>query len=242
MTVTPQDPTTFVIARSDDTVVVIERFSIPDADDLSAALGTAERHIAEQWRGRGDYAGSLLLRHRKQTFNIFSGPGNVPGLAVYSRWRRPADGSAPATVADAWSLRPCLPGVTVIDSRTFTVDFTESLTEGSAGTPVSLAAAPIAHMGIFTRIRAMEPLLVEARAHSKESFRAGGVIGVNFHPSVDGEEAINFGQWTTVEHLEKLADQPGFGASNFYWEGLSDGHEGMFFDVVAVDPGPGASG
>lgn len=231
---TDSSTTTFTMEVDNDKVTVIERFAIPDSAGVAEALDQARRHIAEHWRPREDYTGSLLMRHRVEEYNIFSGAGDTEGLAMYSRWRSPA-GGPPSTVPSEWSLTALLPQATVLSSRTYKVDFTESLTEGDTGTPVSIAAAPIAHMGVFVDFpRGQEALLERARVHSKESFAAGGVVGVNFHVSLDGQEAVNVGQWTTVEHLPGLAQQDGFGAVDFYWKGVAT-IEGMFFDLVEVD-------
>ena len=231
---------TFDISAGDGTVTLIERFAVAP-DEVAAALEQARGHSATHWRPRTDYAGSFLLRHRAEAASIFSGPGDVSGFAVYSRWRPAAGSPPPTTVPDHWSLAVARPGAEVISSRTYTVDFTESVSTGSAGSPVSLTATPIAHMGIFSSFTSgQEPLLVQARKHSAESFGAGGVVGVNFLPSADGHDVINVGQWDTLDHLPSLSRQEGFAAADHYWDGLAD-FEGMFFDLVAVDPDPADS-
>ena len=240
-TTTDGSTATFTMVPGGGTVTIIERFSIPDPQDVEAALERAQDHMTRVWGQREDYAGALLLRHLDQrvTPNIFAGPGNISGVAVYSRWRPAADARPPAEVPPEWSLAAALPGAEVISSRTYAVDFTESLSGGSESSSISRAAAPIAHMGIFTEFTSdQEQLLQQGRTHSAESLVAGGVESVNFHRSLDGHDVVNFGQWVSLDFLANLSEQSGFAAVDHYWDGYADGFEGIFFYVVRVDPDP----
>lgn len=235
----PEVAERLTIAPSDGGITVIERVAIEDAGEVRDALTRVLDHIHSNWSEREEYRGALLFSHREEPNSIFSGPGDVSGIAVYSRWQHA--GEPPVSVPEEWSVLSLLPDARVLGSRTYTLDFSESLALGSEGSPVSKAVTPFAHMGIFTQFTAgQEPLLAAARQYSAESLSPEGVVAVNFVASVDEQEVINLGQWKSVEILAKLALQPRFAADDNYWDGLSD-FEGMFFDLVAVDPGPSAS-
>jgi hypothetical protein len=226
--------------RPDDGVSIIERFAIDGSSGVEDALRRIASHVEIHWRNREDYRGSLLLRHRVEPNNIFVGPSDVSGVAVYSRWQPGAAGEKSAAGKDEWSVAALLPESRMLGSRSYTVDFSESVGGGTECSPVSLDATPIAHMGIFSNFtHDQESVLVVARRHSAESLSPGGVVGVNFHASVDGQELINLGQWESVDFLAALSTQARFAADDHYWDGMCD-FEGVFFDVVAVDPGNSA--
>jgi hypothetical protein len=142
------------------------------------------------------------------------------------------DGSAPATVPGAWSLEATLPAFTMLDSRTYAVEFTDS---ADPPTLLSLDQTPFAHFGIFSvAIENQDRLLDLARENAPRSLQVTpGLISINFHRSVDGNQVINLGTWNTFDHINTLLQQPGFSKDSLYWSGVAD-FQPDFFDVVFV--------
>ncbi len=211
------------IARGQDIVTVIERFDVP-AEKQSEAVGRATDHVALAWKEEPGFVAAVLLRGR--------GGG---GIVAYSQWKRPVDGSLPVSVPGAWSLEAALPGFTMLDSRAYTVEFTDS---ADLAAELSLDRTPFAHFGIFGVARENQDRLLDlARENAPRSLQhAPGLISINFHRSTDGSQVINLGTWNTFDHIDQLLQQPGFKEDSLYWDGVAD-FQPDFFDVVLVEAG-----
>ena len=121
---------TVSILQDQDVVTVIERFDVPAAQQPEAVERATDR-IRRGWKEDPGFVAAVLLRGRERG-----------GISSYSQWELPADGSAPAAVPGAWSLEAALPAFAMLDSRTYTVEFTDSATPP---TQVSLDRTPLAH-------------------------------------------------------------------------------------------------
>ncbi len=209
------------ILQDQDVVTVIERFDVPAAEQPEA-VGRATDHIARGWKDDSEFVAAVLLRGRERG-----------GITSYSQWKQPVDGSAPATVPGAWSLEATLPTFTMLDSRTYTVEFTDS---ANPPTLVSLDQTPLAHFGIFSLAGENQDRLLDlARENAPRSLQVTpGLISINFHRSVDGTQVINLGTWNTFDHINALLQQPGFRDNSPYWSGVAD-FQPDFFDVVLVE-------
>lgn len=204
-------------------VTVIERFDV-SATQQPEAIERATDHIAREWKKNSELVAAVLLRGRDHG-----------GISSYSQWRQPADDSAPAAVVGAWSLAATLPMFTMLDSRTYTVEFTDS---AHAPTQLSRDQTPFAHFGIFgVGHENQDRLLDLARENAPRSLQvAPGLIAINFHRSVDGLQVINLGLWNTFDNFNVLTQQPGFSDDSLYWGGVAD-FQPDFFDVVLVEIG-----
>ena len=215
---------TVSIVQDGDVVAVIERFDVP-GEQQSEAAGRTTDHIARGWKEDPGFVAAVLLRGRQRG-----------GITSRWQWRRPADGSAPATVPGAWSLETILPTFAMLDSRTWTVEFTDS---ADPATQVSLDGTPFAHFGIFNVSRENQDRLLDLRRENapRSLQHAPGLISINFHRSVDGlRRVINLGRWSTFDHIDQLLQQPGFRDDSLYWSGVAGFRPG-FFDVVLVGAG-----
>lgn len=209
------------ILEDQDVVTVIERFDV-SARRQPEAAGQASEHIAREWVENPEFVAAVLLQGRAHG-----------GITSYSQWKGPGAGSAPAEVPGAWSISSALPAFTMLDSRTYKVEFTDSATPPSL---LSLEGTPMAHFGIFGVTRENQDRLLDlARENAPRSLQVtGGLISINFHRSVDGLQVINLGTWTTFDHMYELLQQPGFREDSVYWGGVAD-FQPDFFDVVLVE-------
>jgi hypothetical protein len=222
-----------VLAVSHDATVVtaVERFTSstttpgPTAAERDPSTATTPPPVA-----------AVVAASRRLGTEIAHEPGFVAGmllsgqqgeLVLYSQWE---DAERPARVRDAWSLAPAVPGLELVDARTFAVDF-------SAPDPVShasLAGTPYAHFGVFTVTPDhQEEMLARARATAPNSLGTGGLVAINFHRSLDGERVLNLGLWSTFDDFGALHGREGFHAGAKYWTGVAT-FRPHFFEVATV--------
>lgn len=213
------------VAQDRAIVTVVERFDV-SLDQQAEAVQKAADHIAQAWKGDAEFIGAMLLRGRDHG-----------GVACYAQWKRPAEGAAPATPAAARSLTAVLPTFKLLDSRTYTVEFTAQAAAVTPPTRVSMKQTPYAHFGIFSVTREHQGRMLDrAREHAPTSLTTPGLLAINFHRSIDGMQVINLGVWTSLDDFSALLQRPGFRKDNQYWQGVAD-FQPDFFDVVALEVG-----
>lgn len=213
------------VSQDRDIVTAIERFDVPSDQQVEAVQKAAD-HIAQEWKGDSEFVGAILLRSRAHG-----------GVSCYAQWKRQGDGSSPAAPSASRSLASALPTFKLLDSRTYTVEFTDQAESVALPTQVSMKQTPHAHFGIFSVTREnQDRMLALAREYGPKSFTTPGLLAINFHRSIDELQVINLGVWTTFEDFNSLTQLSGFRDDNLYWEGVADFHFD-FFDVVAVEVG-----
>ncbi|MFD4643939.1 putative quinol monooxygenase [Lentzea sp. NPDC058436] len=149
-------------------------------------------------------------------------------FVVYSQWR--AAGEPPAEVPAEWSVAGELAGFDLVDRRTYTVDFSAP----ADLTRFSVRDTPLAHFGVFSvDADDQERMLELARKHAPDSIGTPGLLGINFHRSLDGGQVINLGAWNSFESFGDLLGRPGFQDEAVYWEGVAE-FRPHFFAVVDV--------
>jgi hypothetical protein len=149
----------------------------------------------------------------------------------------PTQGSPPTIPVGSRSLAAALATFKLLDSRTYTVEFTDQAASVAAPTQVSMKHTPYAHFGIFSVTpENQDRMLDRAREYGPKSLTTPGLLAIDFHRSLDGLQVINLGLWTTFDDFNFLKQQPGFHDDNLYWEGVAEFQPG-FFDVVAVEVG-----
>lgn len=148
-------------------VTVIERFDVPAARQPEA-VERATDPIVREWQRTPEFVSATLFRGRERG-----------GVTCYAQWQ-PVDDAAPAEVPEAWSLGAALPTFARLDSRTYTVDFSDSAT---LPTQVSLGGTPLAHFGIFSVAPENQDRLLElAQANAPKSLITPGLVSINFPP------------------------------------------------------------
>jgi quinol monooxygenase YgiN len=213
------------ISQDRDIVTMIERFDVP-SEQRAEAIQKAADHIEQAWKADSEFVGAILLRSRDRG-----------GVSCYSQWKSPADGASPATPTASRSLAATLPTFQLVDSRTYTVEFTDRADSVALPVQVSIDQTPHAHFGIFSVTHENQDRLLDlARENAPKSLTTPGLIAIDFHRSIDGLQVINLGVWTTFDDFNSLTQQPGFRDDNLYWEGVAD-FNFDFFDVVAVEIG-----
>lgn len=215
------------VSQDQDIVTAIERFDVP-SDQQAETVQKATDHIAQEWKGDSEFVGAILLRGRVRG-----------GVSCYAQWKRSADGSAPAAPAASRSLAAVLPSFKLLDSRTYTVEFTDQAESVTPPTRVSMKQTPNAHFGIFSVTRENQDRMLDlARENAPKSLTTPGLglLAIDFHRSIDGLQVINLGVWATLDNFNSLTQQPGFQDDNLYWKGVAD-FQYDFFDVVAVEVG-----
>lgn len=213
------------VSQDRDIVTAIERFDVP-SDQQAEAVQKATDHIVQEWKGDSEFVGAILLRGRVRG-----------GVSCYAQWKRPADGFSPAAPAASRSLAATLPSFKLLDSRTYTVEFTKQAESVAPPTWVSMKQTPHAHFGIFSVTRENQDRLLDlARENAPKSLTTPGLLAIDFHRSIDGLQVINLGVWTSFDDFNFLTQQPGFRDDDLYWKGVAD-FQFDFFDVVAVEVG-----
>lgn len=234
MTSTPQPPLpppgsmpepAITVSQDRDIITPIERFDVP-SDQQAETVQKAADHIAQQWKADSEFVGAILLRSRVHG-----------GVSCYAQWKWAVDDSAPTIPAVSQSLATALPSFKLLDSRTYTVEFTDQAELVASPTRVSMQQTPHAHFGIFSITHENQDRMLDlAREYAPKSFVTPGLLAIDFHRSIDGVQVINLGVWTTFNQFNSLIQQPGFCDEDRYWEGVADFHYD-FFDVVAVEVG-----
>ncbi|MGB3532968.1 MAG: antibiotic biosynthesis monooxygenase [Microcoleaceae cyanobacterium] len=92
----------------------------------------------------------------------------------------------------------------------------------------------IVHFAEFRMESENQPRMVElAKEHITPAMELEGLISANFHRSLDGTRAINYGQWRDPKTIEELRKKPGFGSEKPYWEGIAE-NEYHLYEVIFV--------
>ncbi|SER16432.1 putative quinol monooxygenase [Lentzea albida] len=149
-------------------------------------------------------------------------------FVVYSQWR--AEGEPPEQVPAEWSVADQLEGFEPVDKRTYAVDFSAP----ADLTRFSVRDTPLAHFGVFSvNPDDQERMLELARKHAPDSLGTPGLLGVNFHRSLDGGQVVNLGAWTTFGGFDELLGRAGFRDEEVYWQDVAE-FRPHFFAVVDV--------
>lgn len=140
----------FTVSQDRDIVTAIERFDVPSGQQAESVQKAVD-HIARKWKADSEFVGAILLRSRTHG-----------GVSCYAQRKRAADGSAPTAPAASRSLAVALPNFKLVDSRTYTVEFTAQTESVTSPTRVSLKQTPIAHFGIFDVTGKSQDVIVRA--------------------------------------------------------------------------------
>jgi hypothetical protein len=220
---TPEPAVT--VFQDQNIITEIERFDVPSDQQVEAVQKAAD-HITHQWKADSEFVGAILLRGRVRG-----------GISCYTQWKQAADASAPTAPTASRSLAAALPNFKLLDSRTYTVEFTAQAESVTPPTRVLMTQTPNAHFGIFSVTHENQDRMLNlAREYGPKSFVTPGLLAINFHRSIDGVQVINLGVWTSFDDFNSLTQQPGFRDDNLYWQGVAD-FQFDFFDVVAVEVG-----
>ena len=208
------------VAPDPNIVTVIQRFEVPP-NQQSDFIKQASAKVSQDFKEKPEFIAAVLLKG-----------SDIGQMASYAQWRKTADSPAPATVPTAWSLASALQEFTLLDSRTYAVEF---IYPASASTLLSPEKTPLAHFGLFALPRENQDRLLElARENGPRAVEmTSGLLSVNFHRSIDGLQVINLGTWDSFESRKELVQRSGFSSSNQYWADLSD-FQAQFFDLVFV--------
>lgn len=231
-TTTANTDHTLTISPAPDIVTVIERFDMP-TDLQGKAVELAQKQITQAWRNEPHFVGAALLKCR-----------NRGGLSCYAHWKRPSDGSS-AAAPDAPTATQTLAVALEMfrtttyrrmDSRTYTLDFSDTAEGVGLPSLVSLEKTPCAHFGVFSVTRDTQNHLLDlARANGPESLVTPGLQSINFHRSLDGKRVINLGLWANFDNWEDLNKLSDFKGDDMYWEHDVDDWQPDLFKVVAVE-------
>ena len=154
------------------------------------------------------------------------------GLSCYAQWDRSPGEDEPG--APSRSLAPALPTHLVVDSRTYSVEFSAHPAFVAPPTLASMERTPFAHFGIFTVTRENQNRMVDrARANAPKALGTPGLMAINFHRSLDSLRVVNLGLWFSLDDFDASIQRPGFRDDDLYWEGVAD-FQPDFFDVVAI--------
>ena len=209
------------ISQDPGIITVIERFDVP-VEQQQAAAEKAQNYIQKNWKNDKNFVGVALLKSRDHG-----------GLSSYSQWKR--IGSAPKAPENSQTLAAAFPGFKLLDSKCFSLEFSAQAPIVSPPALMSTAGSPKAHFGLFTTsVEKQNEMVDRARANAPQSLDVPGLLGVNFHRSIDGERVVNLGLWTSFDGFGNLTKQKGFQDDDLYWQGVAD-FEYDFFDVVAVE-------
>ena len=211
------------ISNDPGIITVIERFAV-DERRKDDAIATAIRYITEAWRQEEAFIGAALLRGR-----------NHPGISCYAQWRRLTDTFSPDAPPRAWSLAAALSEFPPVESRIFSTDFIENLSDPT-GTILSFAEAPHLHYGLFSvKPENQNKVMDLGRGNSGKLLGMPGLASINWHRSMDGRMINNFGTWQHFDGLQAMSRQKGFkaGTDDVYWHGWAD-WDNELFDLAAV--------
>lgn len=221
---TPDAGAALTISQDPRIVTVIERFEVPD-DRKDEAVEAAKGHVARTWMSDPAFVGAAVFRGREKA-----------GLSCYSQWHRDGGNTAPFAPPASRSLAALLSAFRLQDSRTYSMDFTETKEGGAASTEISLERSPLAHYGLFAvRPEDQNRVMDLGRGNSIQSMGTPGLLSINWHRSLDGGMIVNLGRWTGFEGLAELEKQEGFGigSGDVYWKGWAD-WSAELFDVAVV--------
>ena len=229
---------TVTISTDQDLLTTIERFEV-GADQQAKAVDAAAASIG-QLKQNEAFVGALVLSSLTPKDAAvrawIEATGGMPadGFAVVAQWRRPPQGDVPTAPGRSQSVAHALHEATLVDARTYELDFSSLADSVTPPMRVSLPSTPLAHFGIFSMpAERQEKLLEVARADSPRALVIDGLLSVNFYRSLDRLQVINLGVWTTFEGLAELASSPHFRQGDQYWDGIADFNT-VQFEIVAV--------
>lgn len=209
------------ISQDPGIVTVIERFDIP-SECQDEAVGTSRIHIEKEWAEQPLFVAAVLLRSRESD-----------GVSCYSQWKRPA-GVAPDAPVPSQSLASALKLFELLDTRTYSVDFSAHPVSIAPVTLISFERTPCAHFGLFTvKHDAQNRMLELARGNAPRALGTPGLVAINFHRSLDGMRVVNFGLWASLDEFDALVQRPGFKDDDLYWTDVAD-FQHDFLDVVSI--------
>ena len=204
-------------------ITAIERFAA-DESRKDDALQLALRYVTRTWRREEAFVGAALLRGR-----------NHSGISCYAQWRRLTDTFSPDAPPPAWSLAAALATFAMVESRIFSTDFIENLSDPT-GTILSFEGSPHLHYGLFSvKPENQNKVMDLGRGNSGKLLGMPGLASINWHRSIDGRMINNFGTWQHFDGLQEMGRQKGFrlGTADVYWHGWAD-WDNELFDLAAV--------
>lgn len=222
-----------IISNDPAIITAIERFEVDDSRK-NDAIELARRHIVRIWQNDEAFIGAALLRGR-----------NHPGISSYAQWQRLTDTFSPDAPPPAWSLAAALADFKTVESRIFSTDFIENLSNPT-GTILSFEEAPHLHYGLFSvKPENQNKVMDLGRGNSGKLLGMPGLASINWHRSIDGRMINNFGTWQHFDGLQQMGQQKGFrlGTTDVYWHGWADWDNELFdLSDVITQEGPSVSG
>lgn len=101
---------------------------------------------------------------------------------------------------------------------------------------LKIAKGDLIHLGEFKVKPENQQRLVELeREIAPIALQHPDLISVNFHRSLDGTLAMNYGQWRTLENFESLLKEPKYERVREYWRDLAE-NEFHLYEVAFVEP------
>lgn len=213
-----------IISQDPSIVTVIERFEVPE-NRKEEAIEIGKNHILQTWVNDPNFVGAALFRGRDHD-----------GISCYAQWKRSGGSMTPDAPPASQSLS-ALSMFKMLESRTFSIDFTEHAQADAEPTQISMEKTPFTHYGLFSVKPENQNRVVDlGRGNSTQSMGAPGLLSINWHRSLDGKMIVNLGTWSNFDGLGQLNQQEGFklDSGEVYWKGWAD-WEAELFDVVAVE-------
>ena len=133
----PDAGAALTVSQDPRIVTVIERFEVSE-DRKDETLETAKSYIAQTWMNDPTFVGAAVFRGREKA-----------GFSCYSQWRRNGGDMTPFTPPASQSLASVLSTLRLQDSRTYSMDFTETKEGGAASTELSLERSPLARLPLL---------------------------------------------------------------------------------------------
>ena len=212
------------ISQDPSIVTVIERFKVP-ANRKEEAIDIGKNHISQTWINDPDFIGAALLRGRDHD-----------GISCYAQWKRSGGNMTPDAPPASQSMS-ALSTFKLLESRTFSMDFTEHAQAEVEPTQISMEKTLFVHYGLFSVKPENQNRVVDlGRGNSTQSMGTPGLLSISWHRSLDGKMIVNLGTWSNFDGLEQLSHQEGFklDSDEVYWKGWAD-WKAELFDVVAVE-------
>lgn len=124
---------------------------------------------------------------------------------------------------------------TLIDRHIYEIVTSESNLPKTEAVAVT-SDYPLVHFAEFVMPVENQPKMIElAKEHIHPAMELPGLLTATFHKSIDGVRVINYGQWENEEAIKKLKEQPGFGGTTPYWDGIAENEHHMYRLIASFE-------